>query len=159
MRDRSGLVVVAVLGWIVCACAGTVRIASQERPDEGHELPPPSDFEVCRAASNIKERADVNGNGKVETIRVRALDGTEVCRGSDSDENGRFDTWDEVQHGNVTRRARDTDENGAVDEVTMWPDPMRRDCPVVFTDLDGDGKPEHVKMDVCGLTKKPAEQK
>jgi len=41
-----------------------------------------------------------------------------------------------------------------VDELTLWPDPLRPQCPVVFNDLDGDGVPEHVKADVCGIAKR-----
>ena len=148
------------IAWVVVtiSCGGSVRLATQERPDEAQGLPPPSDFEVCRASTNTTERVDTNHNGKPDAMRVLGLDGVEVCHGSDSNENGRFDTWEELDHGRVVRRARDTDENGFVDEVTLWPDPARPDCPVVFNDLDGDGKPEHVKVDICGISKRAQEK-
>jgi len=155
MLNRKQILAVALVTACLPACSG-VQVASFERPDEGRELPPPSSFEVCKAASNTRERVDANHNGRLETVSVHALDGSEVCRGSDTDENGRVDTWDMVEQGHVVKRARDSDENGKVDEVTLWPDPLRPECPVVFADEDGDGIPEVVRVDVCGISKAKA---
>jgi hypothetical protein len=154
MSPRSLILAGSLAGLSLAACSG-MRVAAYERPDEGKGLPPPSSFEICKVTSNTRERLDANKNGRPETISVHALDGSEVCRNSDSNENGRFDTWDVIdKKGAVVKRARDTDENGQVDEVTLWPDPLRPECPVVFRDEDGDGIPEVVKVDVCNISKK-----
>jgi hypothetical protein len=141
---------------LVCATAGcfTVRAAAMERPDEQRMAGPVTDYEVCRAAAIHQERADTKKNGRMQTISLIGLDGSEVCRARDTDENGRIDSWEVFDHGRVTQRGRDIDESGTVDEVTLWPDPKRPDCPVIFVDQNGDGKPDEVKFDICNISGK-----
>jgi len=144
---------ILVLGWTVSGCL-TVRTAVTDRPDEQVMAGPVTDYEVCRAASVHRERGDSNKRVRRDAVSLLGFDGSEVCRAQDTDDNGRMDSWEVFDHGRVTQRGRDIDESGTVDEVTLWPDPRRPECPVVFVDQNADGKPEEVKFDICNLSRK-----
>jgi hypothetical protein len=121
-------------------------------PPTGSEITmvPPSDFSSCRMGTRRHQRIDGDGDGRTDTIRVVGEnDENEVCRGTDTNADGKIDTWDLMENGRVTRRAHDSDNNGRVDQIWTWPDPTRPSCAVVEKDHDGDGKGDSGKMDLC----------
>jgi hypothetical protein len=146
---------------LVVALAGcgvmTFRFIDQgDRPpgdDMGLPPPPAEAFEPCSHVGNKVERIDTNGDGKVDVLRVSTPGGREVCRGVDSNFDGKIDAWDLIDNGRVVQRAHDSDGNGKVDQHWTWPAAQRPGCGIMQPDLDGDGRPDPgtAKYDPCGL--------
>src|SRR5690606_17268442 len=63
---------------------------------------------------------------------------------------GRLDTWEYFERGVLVRAERDADGNGIVDQWWEYTRAQRPDCPVVHSDVDGDGRPEPgATVDLC----------
>jgi hypothetical protein len=135
----------------------TVGIIRQGDPLPGGDLglaPPRAEaFEACSHPGNRVERVDANHDGKVDLVRISTVEGAEVCRGFDSDFDGKVDTWDVVRDGRVVERARDSNGDGRVDEHWTFPLTRRPDCGIMHPDLDADGRPDPGSRpyDPCGL--------
>ena len=146
------------------AACGTMTfsfIDQGDRPtgtDLGLPAPQAEAFEPCSHVGNKVERLDTNGDGKVDLLRVLTPSGAEVCRGTDSNLDGKIDTWDVIKDGKVVQRAHDSDGDGKVDQHWTWPVVLRPGCGVMQPDLDGDGRPDPgtPKYDPCGLLGTPA---
>jgi hypothetical protein len=124
-------------------------------PGEDLGLPPPhaEAFEACSRVGNRVERVDTNHDGKVDLVRISSADGTEVCRGVDTDLNGKVDTWDVVRDARVVERAHDSNGDGRVDQHWTFPVTKRPECGIMHPDVDADGRPDPGSRpyDPCGL--------
>lgn len=63
---------------------------------------------------------------------------------------GKLDTWDFYEGGTLVRSERDQNGDGVIDQ---WWDYANPSCPVVFVDVDADGRPDPVSsVDYCQAT-------
>ncbi len=64
--------------------------------------------------------------------------------------NNRLDTWDFFSNGVLARSERDSDGDSVVDQWWEYPKP---DCPLIHSDVDGDGRPDPgATIDFCKET-------
>lgn len=123
--------------------------------------------EVCRAV-------DLNFDGKIDSwvyrdgsgqVRRRELDydrdgiveEIQIFRGGSIAEKHRatalatkLDTWHFYQGGKLARTERDSDGDSVVDQWWEYPKPG---CPLIHSDLNGDGKPDPAAtVDYCKQT-------
>lgn len=64
---------------------------------------------------------------------------------------GRLDTWHFYQGGKLARTERDSDGNSIIDQWWEYPKPDQPDCPLIHSDVDGDGHPDPgATVNVCG---------
>lgn len=63
---------------------------------------------------------------------------------------GRLDTWHFFDAGSLVRTERDDNGDDYVDEWWEYPKQRSSDCPLIHSDVDGDGQPDPgVTVDVC----------
>src|ERR1041385_696264 len=64
---------------------------------------------------------------------------------------GRLDTWHFYNGGTLARTERDSDGDTQIDQWWEYPKSDRLDCPLIHSDIDGDGHPDPgATVDVCG---------
>jgi hypothetical protein len=64
--------------------------------------------------------------------------------------NNRLDTWDFFSAGKLARTERDSDGDAVVDQWWEYP---KADCPLIHSDVDGDGRPDPgATIDYCKET-------
>jgi hypothetical protein len=146
--------------------AEKLNVGGDPRPDivivrsGGHE--------VCRAI-------DLNFDGKTDTWIYRDASGNVTRRENDYDRDGRIDeiaifqggfliekqratslvgrldTWQFYQGGKLARTERDSDGDAQIDQWWEYPKPEQPDCPLIHSDVDGDGHPDPgATVNVCG---------
>jgi hypothetical protein len=133
------------------------RVRLYDGPPVGTEvtMPPPTSFAECREPTHRHERIDVDRDGRTDAIRVVDVRNVEVCRGTDTNQDGRIDTWDVLAKGKVVKRAHDSDGNGLADQVWTWQDALRPSCATFGHDENGDGTIDGANLDLCALVKTP----
>jgi len=124
--------------------------------------------EVCRSV-------DLNFDGTVDAWIYRDAQGNVARRENDYDRDGRtdeiavyqrgsliekhrattlagrLDTWHFFQGGKLARTERDSDGDALVDQWWEYPKPDQPDCPLIHSDVDGDGRPDPgATVNVCG---------
>jgi hypothetical protein len=124
--------------------------------------------EVCRSV-------DLNFDGTVDTWVYRDGQGNVSRRENDYDRDGRIDeiaiyqggalaqkqrattlvgrldTWHFYQAGKLARTERDSDGDAIVDQWWEYPKPDQPECPLIHSDVDGDGRPDPgATVNVCG---------
>lgn len=63
---------------------------------------------------------------------------------------GKLDTWHYYTAGKVARTERDSNGDEFVDQWWEYPDGRPEECPVIHSDVDGDGRPDPgATVDVC----------
>lgn len=63
---------------------------------------------------------------------------------------GKLDTWHYFQSGKLSRTERDSDGDEIIDQWWEYPIADKPECPVIHSDVDGDGKPDPgATVDVC----------
>ncbi|HVU05312.1 MAG TPA: hypothetical protein VHE30_26375 [Polyangiaceae bacterium] len=146
--------------------AEKINVGGDARPDivivssGGHE--------VCRSV-------DMNFDGVVDSWVYRDGSGNVTRRENDYDRDGRvdeialfqggvvvekqrattlagrLDTWQFYQGGKLARAERDSDGDAQVDQWWEYPKPDQPECPVIHSDVDGDGHPDPgATVNVCG---------
>jgi hypothetical protein len=64
---------------------------------------------------------------------------------------GRLDTWHFYQSGKLARTERDSDGDALIDQWWEYPKPDQLECPLIHSDVDGDGRPDPgATVNVCG---------
>ena len=150
-----------------CAVASgeKINVGGDSRPDivivrsGGHE--------VCRSI-------DMNFDGIVDSWVYRDASGAVTRRENDYDRDGRIDeiaiyrggvlvekqrattlvgrldTWHFYQGGKLARTERDSDGDTQIDQWWEYPKPDQPECPLIHTDVDGDGHPDPgATVNVC----------
>jgi hypothetical protein len=63
---------------------------------------------------------------------------------------GKLDTWHFYRAGKLVRTERDANGDGTIDQWWEYPQPDKPNCPVIHSDVDGDGRPDpQASVDVC----------
>ena len=129
---------------------------------------------VARNGKPVCQGADLNQDGVIDIWSYFAPDGSirrrelaysrdariteiRVYRGGALQEiqqstafAGKLDTWHYYEGGKRVRTERDGNGDGRVDEWWEYPNPKRPGCPVMYSDGDGDGKPDPDSgVDLC----------
>jgi hypothetical protein len=64
---------------------------------------------------------------------------------------GKLDTWHYFSDGKLSRSERDANGDDYIDQWWEYPEARSRDCPLIHSDVDGDGRPDPgATVDVCG---------
>lgn len=150
-----------------------VNAAGAERIDVNGDQRP--DVTVVRSGGREVCRAiDLNFDGAIDSWVYRDARGTVTRRESDYDRDGRIDevsiyrggvlvekdrattlggkldTWHYYDHGKLARTERDSDGDSVVDQWWEYPRPDHPECPLIHSDVDGDGHPDPgASVDVC----------
>ena len=63
---------------------------------------------------------------------------------------GKLDTWHFYKAGKLFRTERDSDGDGTIDQWWEYPQADKPNCPIIHSDVDGDGRPDpQASVDVC----------
>jgi len=102
------------------------------------------------ATGNIRRReSDYDRDGRVDEVSLyRAGVLTEKHRATTL--AGKLDTWHYYSSGKVSRTERDSNGDDYVDQWWEYPAERTGDCPLIHSDVDGDGRPDPgATVDVC----------
>lgn len=102
------------------------------------------------ASGAIRRReSDYDRDGRVDEIALyRAGVLTEKHRATTL--AGKLDTWHYYSGGKVSRTERDSNGDDYVDQWWEYPAERTGDCPLIHSDVDGDGRPDPgATVDVC----------
>jgi len=150
-----------------------VEGASAQKVDVNGDGRP--DISIVRnGATEVCRSVDLNFDGKVDAWVYRDAAGQVRRRESDYDRDGRvdeisiyqagvlkeqhrattlggkLDTWHFYQAGKLARTERDSDGDGVIDQWWEYPNPDKPECPLIHSDVDGDGRPDPgATVDVC----------
>lgn len=92
---------------------------------------------------------DFDRDGRVDEIALYDA-GALVERRQGTTLAGKLDTWQYFERGRVVRMERDSNGDDVVDQWWEFPNPSRHDCPLIHTDVDGDGRPDPgATVDLC----------
>lgn len=148
-------------------------IASGQKTDVNGDGRP--DITVVRSgATEVCRAVDLNFDGKIDAWVYRDGSGQVRRRESDYDRDGRvdeistyqggllkeqhrattlggkLDTWHFFQAGKLVRTERDSDGDAIIDQWWEYPSPDKPECPLIHSDVDGDGRPDPgATVDVC----------
>jgi hypothetical protein len=103
------------------------------------------------AAGNVRRREnDYDRDGRIDEIAIYQ-GGALVEKDRATSLVGRLDTWQFYQGGKLARTERDSDGDAQVDQWWEYPKPDQPECPLIHSDVDGDGHPDPgATVDVCG---------
>ncbi len=62
---------------------------------------------------------------------------------------GKVDTWQHFENGQLARAERDTNGDGIVDQWWEYPKRAETECPLIHSDMDGDGRPDPERRLTC----------
>lgn len=88
-----------------------------------------------------RREADFDRDGRVDEIATFE-GGQLVAKQQATRLDGRLDTWHYYEQGRLARTERDSDGNAVVDQWWEYPVADKPDCPLVHSDVDGDGRPD-----------------
>lgn len=72
---------------------------------------------------------------------------------------GKVDTWQHFENGQLARAERDTNGDGIVDQWWEYPKRAETECPLIHSDMDGDGRPDPgATVDLCAKDNDKVEQ-
>lgn len=96
-----------------------------------------------------RRESDYDRDGRVDEVSLyRAGVLTEQHRATTL--AGKLDTWHYYSGGKVNRTERDSNGDDYVDQWWEYPAERSRDCPMIHSDVDGDGRPDPgATVDVC----------
>jgi hypothetical protein len=98
----------------------------------------------------VRRENDYDRDGRVDEIAIYR-NGVLVEKQRATTLVGRLDTWHFYNNGNLARTERDSDGDTQIDQWWEYPKADRLDCPLIHSDIDGDGHPDPgATVDVCG---------
>jgi len=109
------------------------------------------------ASGNVSRREfDFDRDGAIDEIQLFA-GGQVVEKQRASTLSHHLDTWEKYAGGRIISAERDSNGDGRVDQ---WWDYKTADCPVIHSDIDGNGQPDpNSSIDYCKETNyKPPDQ-
>lgn len=109
------------------------------------------------ASGNVRRREfDFDRDGVIDEIQIFA-GGQIVEKQRASTLSHHLDTWEKYAGGRIISAERDSNGDGRIDQ---WWDYKTADCPVIHSDIDGNGQPDpNSSVDYCKETNyKPPDQ-
>ncbi len=106
------------------------------------------------ASGQVRRRElDFDGDGRPDELNLYQK-GELIEKLRAHSATGRVHTWESHEGGQLRRAERDADQNQRIDQ---WWDYVTPDCPVVRSDVDGDGKAdESSKIELCAVLAREA---
>ena len=102
-----------------------------------------------KAGKERRRESDFDRDGRIDEVAIYQA-GELVEKRRATSLAGRFDTWHFFKHGELVRTERDADGNSFVDQWWEYAKDRSKDCPLIHSDVDGDGKPDPgATVDVC----------
>lgn len=87
-----------------------------------------------------RRESDLDRDGQIDDISIYE-NGQLAARQNATKLGGRIDTWHFYENGVLTQSERDADGDAVIDQWWEYPQ-AKLECPVVHTDVDGDGRPD-----------------
>jgi hypothetical protein len=148
------------------AGAEKINVGGDSRPDivvvrsGGHEVCRSVDMNFdgvvdswifTDAAGNVTRREnDYDRDGRIDEIAIYQ-NGILVEKQRATTLVGKLDTWQYYQGGKLARTERDSDGDALIDQWWEYPKPDKPECPLIHSDVDGDGRPDPgATVNVCG---------
>lgn len=101
------------------------------------------------AGRERRRESDYDRDGRADEI-VSSRDGVVFLKERETNFDDKIDTWDYYEGGRLTRRERDSDGDGLVDQWWAFNDPSDDRCALVAQDRNVDGKPDpETVLDLC----------
>ena len=102
------------------------------------------------AAGKVRRReSDYDRDGRIDEVAIYK-DGALVERDRATTLSGKLDTWQHYRDGKVASAERDSNGDEYVDQWWEYPAQRSADCPLIHSDVNGDGRPDPgATVDVC----------
>jgi hypothetical protein len=102
-------------------------------------------------SGNVSRREnDYDRDGRIDEIAIYQ-GGVLIEKDRATTLVGRLDTWHFYQAGKLARTERDSDGDALIDQWWEYPKPDQLECPLIHSDVDGDGHPDPgATVNVCG---------
>ncbi len=102
-----------------------------------------------------RRESDYDRDGRVDEIALYER-GALVERQRATSLLGKLDTWQFYEGDKVVRAERDSNGDDVIDQWWEYPSGRSADCPLIHSDVDGDGRPDPgATVDVCGQQHDP----
>jgi hypothetical protein len=102
------------------------------------------------AGRSRRRENDYDKDGQVDEISIYT-GGILVEQRRSTALAGKLDTWQYYASGKLTRAERDSNGDDYVDQWWEYPAGRSVECPLIHSDVDGDGRPDPgTTVDVCG---------
>jgi hypothetical protein len=96
-----------------------------------------------------RRESDYDRDGRIDEV-ASYRDGALVERDRATTLSGKLDTWQHYQNGKLASAERDSNGDEYVDQWWEYPDHRSADCPLIHSDVNGDGRPDPgATVDVC----------
>jgi len=107
-------------------------------------------WEYLDASGAVARREnDYDRDGRIDDVALYKQ-GVLTERDRATSLGGKLDTWQYYVGGKVARAERDSNGDDYVDQWWEYPDGRSEDCPLIHSDVDGDGHPDPgATVDVC----------
>jgi hypothetical protein len=102
------------------------------------------------ASGRVRRReSDYDRDGRIDEVAIYK-DGVLSERQRATTLAGKLDTWQHYRNGKVASAERDSNGDDYVDQWWEYPDQRSPDCPLIHSDVNGDGRPDPgATVDVC----------
>ena len=109
------------------------------------------------ASGAVRRReSDYDRDGRADEVALYQA-GTLVERQRATSLSGKLDTWQHYQSGKLASAERDSNGDDYVDQWWEYPDQRAAECPLIHSDVNGDGRPDPgATVDVCKQQYVPA---
>jgi hypothetical protein len=97
-----------------------------------------------------RRESDYDRDGRIDEVALYSR-GALVERQRATSLMGKLDTWQFYEGDKVVRAERDSNGDDVIDQWWEYPSGRSADCPLIHSDVDGDGRPDPgATVDVCG---------
>lgn len=104
---------------------------------------------IDEAARVRRRENDYDGDGSVDEVSLYRA-GVLVEQQRATARAGKLDTWHYFEAGKMARTERDSNGDDYIDQWWEYPGERPRDCPLIHSDVDGDGRPDPgATVDIC----------
>ena len=96
-----------------------------------------------------RRESDYDRDGRIDEVALYQA-GMLIERQRATTLSGKLDTWQRYRDGRVASAERDSNGDDYVDQWWEYPDQRPAECPLIHSDVNGDGRPDPgATVDVC----------